>query len=159
MMDTPPGQPVPRTTIWVPAPALEVLGEFWAPVASRGTEAEPMRPVAMDAPQDRGGVVDAAACADAAVAASSTQQVARAARAHRIHTALPVGCHPCARACVAVRLSMRAPSYAVASYRWKLALRSCDASRRDEATHYNTTMRHGITTLGCTPRASRCVAA
>jgi hypothetical protein len=36
-------------------------------------------------------------------------------------------------------------SYAVASYPWRMALRSRDGSRRDEATNYITSIGHGIT--------------
>src|SRR5579872_1201440 len=108
-MGTPPGQPVPRTTIWVSATALAVLSEIWAPVAYRGTEAEAMRPVAMDAPQERGRV--AAARAGAGAVTSSIQKVARVARAQDIDTAMLVRCHPYARACSAARVFMLVPSH------------------------------------------------
>src|SRR5579859_3294524 len=76
VMGTPLGQPVPYTTIWLPATALAVLRKIRAPVASAGTDAEARRPVAADAPHERGRVrVDAAACTCAAAPTSSTQRV------------------------------------------------------------------------------------
>ena len=53
---------------------------------------------------------------------------------------------PCALIFVDTSPLLNSISFAVASYRWRMALRSCDGSRTGEATNYNTTVRHGIRT-------------
>src|SRR5262245_60366749 len=42
-------------------------------------------------------------------------------------------------------LRFRAPYYTVASYSWRMALRSCVGSQIEEAATYHTSARHGIT--------------